>query len=152
MSPRSSTISLNPPAVPSPSMGGALKTLISPPRDFSAEGRLQPAGNHVVGKPLSDAGMKIVEHQVHRAEVGGVGVEQNRLAGNRHRVLDARRFVGDLFDPLHDLLRALHGGRVGKLHVDQQVAFVLRRNESFGRRLKAAVGQNQAGRHKPPGR
>ncbi len=33
---------------------------------------------------------EIVEHDVHRAEVRGVGAEDQRLAGNAHRVRDAR--------------------------------------------------------------
>ena len=40
--------------------------------------------------------VEIVEHDVHRAEVGGVGVEQDRLAGDGDGVLDARRLPGDL--------------------------------------------------------
>ena len=123
--------------------GGRAEDIDQSLLDLAAEGRLQPTGDDAVREPLSHARVKIVEHQIHRAEVRRVRVEQNRLAGNRHRVLDARRVAGNFLDSLHDLLRALHGSRIGQLDIDHQVALVLRRNESFRRRLKAAVGQNQ---------
>ena len=67
-----------------------------------------------------------------RAEVRRVGIEQDRLPGDGDRVLDARRLSGDLLDPLHHLLRALHRGRIGQLHVDQQIALVLHGDEALG--------------------
>ena len=39
-----------------------------------------------------------LEHDVHRAEVRAVGVQQERLAGDADRVRDARRLAGDLLD------------------------------------------------------
>ena len=35
--------------------------------------------------------VKLVEHHVHGPEVGGIGVHQNRLAGDRHGVRDTLR-------------------------------------------------------------
>ena len=37
---------------------------------------------------------KRLQQDVHRAEVGGVGVQDQRLAGNADRVRDARRLCG----------------------------------------------------------
>ena len=74
--------------------------------------------------------VEVVEHHVHRAEIGGVGAQQDRLAGDGHGVLHAGVLVGDLLDAVHDPLGPLHGGRVGQLHVHQQVALVLRGNEA----------------------
>ena len=74
--------------------------------------------------------VELVEHHVHRAEVGRVGVHQDRLAGDRHGVRDARQLAGDPLDLLHHLLGPLQRRRVGQLHVDQQVALVLRRDEA----------------------
>ena len=63
-----------------------------------------------------------------------VGVEQERLPRDGDRVLDARRAPGDLLDACHHRLRPLDRRRVGQLHVDQQIALVLRRDEAGRRR------------------
>ena len=91
MSPRSSITILKPPAVPRPSTGGAPKTLMSAVVDLVAGSR--PAEPAAIASPerlgLGPV-VEVVEHHVHRAEVRGVGVEQDRLAGDGHRVADAR--------------------------------------------------------------
>ena len=51
--------------------------------------------------------------------------------------------LGDLLDVAHHLLRAAERSRVGQLHVDQQIALVLRRNETLGRLREADIGQHQ---------
>ena len=55
--------------------------------------------------------MGILEHQVHRAEIGAVGGQQNRLPGDRHGVLDTRRVAGDLpVERIADMIgRLLYG-------------------------------------------
>ena len=118
--------------------------------DLVLERRLQAVRNRFARKALGDAVVKVVEHHVHRAEIGRVGVEQDGLPGDGDGVLYARRLVRDLFNAPHDALRPLHRGRVGQLHVHQQIALVLRRNEALGRGLEAAVSQDEqaAVRHK----
>ena len=86
---------------------------------------------------------KLLEHDVHRAEVGRVGVQEQRLAGDADRVRDARRVAGQRFDAGHDPLRALHRGGVGQLHVEEQIALVLLRDEARGRAVELPVGQHQ---------
>ena len=73
--------------------------------------------------------VELVEHHVHRAEVGGVGVQEDRLARERHRMADARHLPRDRLDPAHHILRLAHRGRVGQLDVDQEEPLVLRRDE-----------------------
>ena len=144
MSPRSSTTILKPPAVPRPSTGGAPKTLTRPSLISSCSVVCKPRGDRVAGEPGVGAVVEVVEHHVHRAEVGRVGVQQDRLAGDRHGVRDARasRWRSRSI-VLHHLLGALERRRVGQLHVDQQVALVLRRDEPGGRLREAPVGQPQ---------
>ena len=51
--------------------------------------QLAPGARAAITGPVSPcvgAVVEIVEHHVHRAEVGGVGVQQDRLAGDRHGV------------------------------------------------------------------
>ena len=52
-------------------------------------------------------------------------------------------FQGDLFDALHDLAGPLHRRRIGQLHVDEQIALVLRRNESLGGPVESEHGEGQ---------
>ena len=73
--------------------------------------------------------LEIVQHDVHGAEIRGVGVEQQRLAGDGHRAAHALGVLGDLLDPVHDLARPADRGRVGELDVDEQIPLVLRGDE-----------------------
>ena len=125
---------LKPPAVPRPSTGGAPKTLISPSLDFALEESLELRGDRVGRRARVGPVVKLVEHHVHRAEIGRIGVHQDRLARDRHGVLDSGQIVGQFLDRAHGHLRPLERRRVGQLHVDQQVALVLRRDEA-GRRV-----------------
>ena len=66
------------------------------------------------------------EDDEHRAEVGAVGVQHERLARDGRRVwATPGRLEGDLLDRVGHLERALQRGGVGQLDVDQQVALVL---------------------------
>ena len=143
MSPRSSTMILKPPAVPRPSIGGAPSTLTSPSLISCLELGLQRGGDGLAGKARGGAAVEVVEHHVHRAEVRGVGAQQDRLAGDGHGVLHAGVLVGQLLDAVHHPLGPLHGGRVGQLHVHQQVALVLRGDEARGRLHEPPPGQRQ---------
>ena len=133
VSPRSSITILKPPAVPSPSTGGAPKTLTMAVAD------LRPAA-----PPASRAAM---------ASAGQLGVARAR--GSRRASRTSRRSSGALafsridwpamatvcLTPGMSARRsarsaastccgALQRGRVGQLHVDQQIALVLRGNEA----------------------
>ena len=97
-----------------------------------------------VGRQLGAAPVrKLLEHDVHRAEVRRVGVQEQRLARDADRVLDPRRLAGQRFDAGHDPLRPLHRGRVGQLHVEEQIPLVLLRDEARGRAVELPVGQHQ---------
>ena len=86
--------------------------------------------------------VEVVEHHVHRAEVRGVGVQQDRLARRSPRC--ARRPAPCRAISSIRLITCwvvLDRGRVGQLDVDQQVALVLRRDEPGRGAGEAAVGQ-----------
>ena len=51
--------------------------------------------------------------------------------------------AGDLLDLLHHVLRPLRRRGIGQLHVDQQIALVLRGNEARRRVDEAELGQGQ---------
>ena len=87
--------------------------------------------------------VEIVQHQINGAEIGSIGVEQNRLTGDGNRVLDTGGIQGDVLDPLNDIFGATDGGGIRQLDVDQQVAFVLCRNKSRRRGGEAPPGQGQ---------
>ncbi len=86
---------------------------------------------------------KLLEHDVHRAEVGRIGVQEQRLAGDADRVLDPGCLAGQGFDAGHDALGALHRGGIRQLHVEQEISFVLLRDEARGRAVEFPVGQPQ---------
>ena len=71
--------------------------------------------------------VKLVEHHVHRAEVRGVGAQQQRLARDADRMGHAGYLAGDLARSVHHRVGAFDRGPVGQLHVDQQIALVLLR-------------------------
>ena len=123
-------ISLKPPVVPRPSIGGAPKADTTAPRTSPLAAVADRRGDGVGRQSRTAALGEILEHHVHRAQVGRVGAQDQRLAGDAHGVLDARRLAGDRLDLGHDALGALHRGGVGQLHVQQQVALVLLRNEA----------------------
>ncbi len=70
--------------------------------------QLVPAagGDGVAGQRPARGGSRTLEHQIQRAEVRGVGAEQDRLARDGDGVLDARRLQRDLLDPLDDVAGA----------------------------------------------
>ncbi len=71
-----------------------------------------------------------------------LAVKQERLPGDRQRVghagnarvmfLVRRIALRELDDLGHHLVGSRDGGRIGQLHVDQQVALVLHRDETLG--------------------
>ena len=68
---------------------------------------------------------------------GALAFKQDRLAGDGHGVLDARELSrGRFFDLLHHRSVCSRRGRVGQLHVDQQIALVLRGDEAGGGLVK----------------
>ncbi len=153
MGPRSSIMILNPPAVPRPSIGGAAKTVTTASRMcFRHRARIWPA----MASPVNFSPTALLErpqHHVHRAEVGSVGPQQQRLARDAHRVLYAcdagkpRRLglvaAHQPIDVRHHGLGALHRGGIGQLDVDQQIAFILRWNEARRRPCEAPVSEVQ---------
>ena len=86
---------------------------------------------HRPGQTLLGAVVEIVEHHVHRAEVGGVGVHQDRLAGDRQGVGDARQLAGrsPRRVPSPSAVRS-SDDESGSWTFDQQVALVLRWDEA----------------------
>ena len=142
------TMILKPPAVPRPSTGGARRCSRSPaalPSEVAPASRAAMASLDSVRRTRS---LEIVEHQVQRAEVGGVGVEQDRLAGDGDGVLDARAFPGRCSSICWTTswVRSTRGG-VGQLDVDQQVALVLLRDEAGGR---CRGSPSRSGPSRPP--
>ena len=99
---------------------------------LAVEALLQRLGDGVGLEFRPGPVLEVIEHQIERAEVRGIGVQQDRLAGDGDGVLDALGFQGDLLDALDHLVGARHGGGVGELHVDQQIALVLLRDEAGG--------------------
>ena len=102
--------------------------------DFVLEKLLQLVGDHVGRAPLRGALVKLVEHDVHRAEVRRVGPQQQRLPGDGHRVTDAGNVAGQFLDRVHRLCGSCQRRRIGQADVDDQIALVVRGNEA-GRRL-----------------
>ena len=86
---------------------------------------------------------KLLEHDVQRAEVGCIGVQEQRLARHADRVLDARRLAGQCLDAGHDPLRPLHRGGIGQLHVQEQIPFILLRDKARGGMVELPVSQHQ---------
>jgi len=109
--------------------------------DLLLHGRLQPRCDGVARQARLRAIAEIVEHQIYGAEVRRVGVQQNRLARDRHCILHPFGLQRDVVDLLHHHLGALHGRGVGQLHVHQQVAFVLQRNEAARSLLETPIGR-----------
>ena len=89
-------ISLKPPVVPRPSIGGAPKADTTAPRTSRWQRVAQRRGDGVGRQLRAAALVELLEHHVHRAQVRGVGVEDQRLAGDAHRVRDPGRLAGDL--------------------------------------------------------
>ena len=77
------------------------------------------------------------------AVVRAVGVQDERLPRDGHRVRDPGRLQGDLFDLRGRLDRALQRGRVGQLDVGDQVALVLDRDEPGGDAGHAEARQSE---------
>ena len=83
---------------------------------------------------------KGLEDHIQRAIVRGVGAQQQRLARDGDRVAHPLGGPGDGLNFAHHSLGALHAGAVGQLHIQQQVAFVLGRDEAGGGMGEAPVG------------
>ena len=84
-----------------------------------------------------------LQQDVQGAQVGRVGVQDQRLAGDADRVLDPRRVPRNLLDAGHEAFRALDGGGVGQLHVQEQVSFVLLGDEAGGHGGQLPAGEPQ---------
>ena len=74
--------------------------------------------------------VEFVEDDEHRAQIGPDGIQNERLPGNSDRVDDALCGECPLLDAFERGDRSLERGRIGQLHVDDQIAFVLRGDES----------------------
>ena len=55
----------------------------------------------------------------------------------------ARRFTSQLFNAAHDFSGALDGGRIGQLHIEQQVTFVLLGNETGRCAIELPIGKHK---------
>ena len=79
-------ISLKPPVVPRPSIGGAPKAATTASQHLPLAPRhCRPCrdriGREFRALPLGE----LLEHDVHRAQVGGIGAQDERLAGDARR-------------------------------------------------------------------
>jgi len=134
---------LMPPAVPSPSIGGAPKMLTIALGTCRLNSSFSASASFSADSDGIAAILEVVEHQIHGAEVGRVGAQEDRLPGDGDGVLDPRRLEGDFLQALDDLAGARDRCRIGHLHVDEQVALVLLRNETGRRTGEAQPGQDQ---------
>ena len=123
-------------------MGGAPKMLTTASR-ISVVALLANLGGDVVGGDAASIG-EFLEHDVHRPQVRRVRAQQQRLAGDAHGVRDAVGGMGDIVQPRHHGFGARDGGRVGQLHVDQQIALVLLGHEA-GRRAAELGSRSSTG-------
>ncbi len=80
---------LKPPAVPRPSTGGAPKMFTIAFGHFLLQLVLKRAAMASADSAASRPLVEVVEHQIKRAEIGRIGVEQDRLSGDGDGVLDA---------------------------------------------------------------
>src|SRR5262245_46298075 len=87
--------------------------------------------------------MEVVEHDVHRAEVWGIRVQQQRLSRHGYGVADARRLAGEFLDSAHHALRPQYRCGIWQLDVDEQIALVLRGDETLGGAIEAGVSKCQ---------
>ena len=71
--------------------------------DFAVEPAAQRGGNGVRIQARVLPPVEIVQDHEHRAEVGAVAAQQERLAGNLESVLNAGRLQDDLLGPGHRL-------------------------------------------------
>ena len=90
--------------------------------------------------------MKRLEDDEQRAEVGADAVHHERLAGDVHRVGDARLGRRDLLNAVHHGHRPLQRRRVGQLDVDDQIALVLAGDEAAGQDEEAVDRRGEQGR------
>ena len=88
-------ISLKPPVVPRPSMGGGPKARDDRPLHFAGGSWSSSAAEMASARQRRVAALgELVEHDVHRAQVRRVGAGDQRLAGDAHGVGDARACRG----------------------------------------------------------
>src|SRR5262249_46183781 len=86
-------------------------------------------GAHTGTMPL----LERLEDHIHRTEIGRVGAEDQRLPADAHGAVHPGDIAGDLVDAGHEPFRAIDGGSIGELHVEDQIPLVLLRNEAGGR-------------------
>ena len=118
--------------------GGSTEHVHERPRHVVVERGLQLIRD---GVGTVGAGGERLQHDIHGAEIGSIGAEQYRLTGDGERVVHAVVLPGDLDELRHDGIGPSDGGRVGELHVHEQVALVLLGNEAGGGRLHGVHGQ-----------
>ena len=111
--------------------------------DFLLQSGLQADRDGVAGELGRGSLVEVIQHDEDGAKVGSIGVQEHRLTRDRDGVFDTRRLQGDLFNAVHDLLGPLHRCRVGELHIDQEVPFVLGRDETFGSLGETEVGESE---------
>src|SRR5579871_5583615 len=78
---------------------------------------LQSSGNGVRTQPTAFPCAKLLENDVHRSEIGCVGVQDQRPARHTERVFDPRRIQGHPLNAVENALRPVHRGGIRKLHV-----------------------------------
>ena len=148
-SPRSWIMILKPPAVPSPSTGGAPKMLTTcAPWHFLGEALLQLAAIASLDSSGSAVRSKSSSIRYIAPKLERVGVEQRSTGPEMATVCltpgVSRAMSLDLLH--HGLGASGHRRGVGQLHVDQQITLVLLRNEA-GRRVREA---HQVSTSRPP--
>ena len=107
--------------------------------DFALQSPLQLCGNRVARQLRRRALVKIVEHDVHRAESSAHWRPAESTGPGLPRCARTPGVVwwAMFFDLPHHFFGAADRRRIGQLQVDEQIALVLRRNETLGRRRRS---------------
>ena len=151
VSPRILTMILKPPAVPRPSTGGAPK-MLTMRLDFLLQALLQVAA--AIASPDSSGVVRFSKSSSIRYSAPKFeALAPSRIDWPEMATVCLTPLVsqGDLFDLLHHVLGPRRRGGVGHLHVDEQVALVLLRNEAGRRVREAPPGQAQQAAVDAPG-
>ena len=102
-----------------------------PPPDLVLKRRLQPGGDRVAGEPWLAPLVEVVEHaRTSTPKFGALAFSRIDCPAMATVCVTPGCLPGDRLDLLHHRFGPLERGRVGQLHVDQQVALVLRRDEA----------------------
>ena len=122
-----------------------LEHLHHSPLDPRTPARADPRGDSAGGGRRPVPAGEGLEEEVHAATVGGVGPEDERLAGDPQAVDHARLATGERLDLPHDRRRALHTRPVWERHFDDEIALVLLGDEADGGFREQPPGEPEQG-------